>query len=739
MKETLVRRFSTVEVVYHLVQLVLYLILFVSGGMLLLKRLFEVEKTDLIILSNVHRLAGLVLVAFITQTIIISVFSKNFRSLWKTVLYIFKWHFSDLVWLVKIIGNTFSKNVTLPPAGRFNAGQKLHLLVIVFVLFVFSVTGLIMIFVPGSIGGWIIHALCFIPSLLFLILHLFLSLVNPSTRKAFKGIITGYVPIDYAREHHPLWQESKEPLIRTSYVSIIAVILTTCLLAGVTIGSAWYVGFNKVKIQVSRIAADYGRELILPGMLISVHAEEPEAKECTSCHNYFNTPPSTKCLKCHKEITKVVNNNQGYHGTLKGPCRDCHVEHKGLNADIVLLDTKSFNHDNTRYVLDGKHRTLGCAKCHKQSDKKTEGIKSKYIDLKFENCIECHQNPHPNFKDDGDCLSCHTMNGWLRNQLVFDHNQDSKYKLEGKHIQIACEKCHFTIAGEKVASEVKLTNIGAKCKDCHDDIHKSQFQKGCESCHSEYGWKGPWIVDSHSAGSAYPLTGKHIKLKCIECHKLPNENAKLADAKLAGLSHECSSCHDDIHKNQITHNCETCHNEHGWKGSNLLFVHNRHSSYKLDNLHKHVSCSLCHLSDKNKIVQYKPLPQKCDTCHIDIVDFTNGKSSYGNVKADPHAGRVSCIDCHHTNISKQLPYQYAKKCADCHNPRYYDLYFDWEKSMAQSIKNGLQLIETLGQNKKNYDKIESIRKRIKMVSKISFHNIQLSRKLFKDSSITGSK
>lgn len=739
MKEAFVRRFSTVEVVYHSIQLVLYLILFVTGGMLLLKRLFEVEKTDLTMLSNVHRLAGLVLVAFITQTIIISVFSKNFRPLWKTVLEVFKWHFSDIVWLVKVIGNTFSTRITLPPAGRFNAGQKLHLLVIVFVLFVFSITGLIIIFVPGSIGVWVVHALCFIPSLLFLALHLFLSLVNPSTRKALEGIITGHVPVDYARTHHPLWQESKEPLLHTNYVSLLAVILTTIILAGIVIGSVWYVGIDRVKIQVCKIAGNYGRELILPGMLVSVHAEEPDAKECTSCHNYINPPPSTKCLKCHKEISNVINKNQGYHGTLQGQCRDCHVEHNGLHADIILLDSKSFNHDNTRYILDGKHRVLECVECHNQPEKKTDRIKSKYIDLKFESCIDCHQNPHPNFKDDGDCLSCHTMDGWLRNQLVFDHNQDSKYKLEGKHIEIACEKCHFTIAGEKVASEVKLTNIGNNCKDCHDDLHKDQFQKGCESCHSEYGWKGPWIVDSHSADSAYPLIGKHINLQCIECHKLPNKNAKLAEAKLAGLFHECSSCHDDIHKNQITHNCAICHNEHGWKGNNLLFVHNQHSSYKLDDLHKHVLCSLCHFPDKNKIIQYKPLPQKCDTCHFDIVDLMNGKSSYGNVEADPHAGRVSCIDCHQTDIARQFPYQYANKCAVCHNPRYYDLYFDWKKSMAQSIKRGLRLMESLSKGNKNYDKVESIRNKIKMVRKISFHNIQLNRKLFEDDSITGLK
>ena len=801
MKAALVRRFTKVEVAYHAIQLILYLILFISGGVLLLQRIFETEKIDFTTLSNIHRLTGLVLIAFILQTILISAFSTSFRSLWKTLLDAFRWKPRDLIWLVNIGLHTFVPKVTIPPSGRFNPGQKLHLLVIFSVLIVFSSTGLFMIIIPGAIGVWIAHVICFVPALLFLGLHMFLSLVNPPTSKALKGMITGYVPLDYAREHHSLWQNGENPDIHTNHLSLPAIILTTIGVAAIVISGVWYIGFDQVKSQIGKVAGNNGREVILPGMLVSGHAEEPDAKHCTACHDFLNSPPSQKCLKCHEEIQTVMDNHLGYHGTLNGECRICHSEHKGLTANILSLDSKAFNHENARFPLLGKHQDLDCEKCHGMPDKNTKSVRIKYIGLEFETCIQCHQNPHPNIKDNNDCLSCHTMRGWSKEQLVFDHNQNSQYKLEGKHIEVSCKKCHLTSTDDNEVVSVKLKDIGSECGDCHDDIHKGQFEKKCQSCHFEDGWKdpwlaefhgaessyplkgahdrvkcvdchklpgkdakfayakftelshecsschddphegqfkkqcqschledswkGPWLAEFHGADSAYPLKGAHDKVKCVDCHKLPDKDAKLAHAKFAGLSSKCSSCHNDPHRGQITLSCEICHQEQGWKEKNLIFVHNQHSLYKLDNLHTLVSCSSCHLPDVDKVVQYKPLPQECGPCHTDIVDFMNGKSSIGKAVPSPHTNRVACIDCHIVDLPKQPPYMYARKCVSCHNPRYYDLYFDWDKSMGQGLEIAVKITKPLNSNDSN----ENLTNKIKIIRKIGFHNIQMSKKL----------
>lgn len=656
MKPYSVRRFTAVEIVYHTIQLVLYLTLFVSGGMILLQRLFGVAIVDLAVPVHIHRVTGFVLIAFVAQIIVISIFSKNFRPLWETFLDAFKWFYRDMVWLIKMLGHTFDSRVQLPPSGRFNPGQKIHLLVIYVLLLVYATTGLIMIFVPGALGPWVAHTICFAPSVLFLAIHLFLSVINPPTRKAIKGIVTGYVPLDYAQEHHPLWQKSANPVPHTNHVSLPAVMLVTLASAAVVAGATWYVGFDRVKSKITPIAHNNAREAFLPGMLISAHAKEPDARQCTSCHDYLNSPPDSKCLACHQEILAVINNNQGYHGALTGPCRTCHAEHKGLRADITSLDAKVFNHDKARFSLEGKHRGLECKSCHKQQNKNNEPAKTKFIGLAFETCMDCHQNPHLDTKDNHDCLACHTMEGWTRKQLFFDHVRNCKYKLKGEHIAISCEKCHVTTYKDNGVKQVKLINIGSTCKDCHKDVHDGQ----------------------------------------------------------------------------MNHTCDICHNESGWKGTHLLFDHNQHSSIKLDALHARVSCNLCHLPDKDKIIRYSPLPQQCDTCHTDIVDFMNGKLPDGNAGADPHAGRVACVDCHTTDVAKQLPHQYAEKCADCHNPRYYGLYFDWQKSMARGTKSRLSLIKSLEGN--DNGQRERITAKINIAEKIGFHNIQLSRKLLEDKS-----
>ena len=727
MKSALVRRFTKVEVAYHAIQLILYLILFISGGALLLQRIFETEKINFNTLSNIHKLTGIVLIAFILQTILLTVFATNYRSLWKTFLEAFRWNFRDMVWLIKITFHSFNPKVTIPPSGRFNAGQKMHLLVILSVLFVSSSTGLFMILIPGALGMWIAHVACFVPALLFLGIHLFLSLINPPTSKALKGIITGYVPLDYARNHHSLWQNSEEPTIHSSHVSRLAIILTIFGVAAVVVSGVWYIGFDKVKSQIDKVAGNNGREVILPGMLVSGHAEEPDAKHCTACHNFLNSPPSQKCLKCHEKIQIVMDNHLGYHGTLNGECRICHSEHKGLTANIFSLDSNAFNHENARFPLLGKHRDLDCEKCHGVPDKNTKRIEVKYIGLAFETCIQCHKNPHPNIKDNNDCLSCHTMRGWSKEQLVFDHNQDSQYKLEGKHVEVSCKKCHLTSTDDNEVISVKLIDIGRECVDCHDDIHKGQFEKQCQSCHLSDGWKAPWLAEFHGADSSYPLKGAHNRVKCVDCHKLPGKDVKLAYAKFLGLSSKCYSCHEDPHKGQITLSCEICHQELGWKEKDLIFVHNQHSSYKLDNLHALISCSSCHLQDKGKVIQYRPLPHECGLCHTDIVYFMAGKSSIGEGVSSPHANRVSCIDCHMVDLSRQPPYLYARKCVSCHNPRYYDLYFDWEKSMGLGIEIAVKITKSLNKNHNNEKEILS--NKIKIIRKIGFHNIQMSKKL----------
>ena len=174
-----VRRFTTVEIIYHTIQLVLYLILFVSGGMILLQRLFEIEIVGLAVPAKIHRVTGFCIDCFYRPDYCYQHIFKNFRPLWETFLDAFKWLYSDIIWLIKMLSHTFDSRVKLPPSGRFNPGQKLHLLVIYLLLLVYASTGLIMMFCAWSswtMGG--AYDLFCSVGIVFS-LHLFLSIINP--------------------------------------------------------------------------------------------------------------------------------------------------------------------------------------------------------------------------------------------------------------------------------------------------------------------------------------------------------------------------------------------------------------------------------------------------------------------------------------------------------------------------------------------------------------------------------
>lgn len=84
---------------------------------------------------------------------------------------------------------------------------------------------------------------------------------------------------------------------------------------------------------------------------------------------------SSKCVTCHEDIHggQFVKNGQNN-------CIQCH----GLNA----WDTQSFNHDNTNYRLDGEHKLVDCAKCHKYTLPANRRIR--LFKIEKHECIDCH-------------------------------------------------------------------------------------------------------------------------------------------------------------------------------------------------------------------------------------------------------------------------------------------------------------------------------------------------------------
>jgi formate dehydrogenase subunit gamma len=109
-----------------------------------------------------------------------------------------------LAWAVR-------RNGEEPPQGRFNAGQKLNTALIAGLMVVFTVSGTLMYLqeTDASFRGTsaiLVHDVAMYVAVPIVLGHLYLALVNPSTRHSLRGMALGTVRRDWARRHHAKWE-----------------------------------------------------------------------------------------------------------------------------------------------------------------------------------------------------------------------------------------------------------------------------------------------------------------------------------------------------------------------------------------------------------------------------------------------------------------------------------------------------------------------------------------------------
>ena len=101
--------------------------------------------------------------------------------------------------------------------GRFNAGQKLNVILTAALAVVFVVSGFFLWLGERDhrflfYGKGMVHDVAMYVSVALLTGHLYLALVHPRTRHALRGMTHGDVREDWAREHHPKWVEAERGL-----------------------------------------------------------------------------------------------------------------------------------------------------------------------------------------------------------------------------------------------------------------------------------------------------------------------------------------------------------------------------------------------------------------------------------------------------------------------------------------------------------------------------------------------
>jgi formate dehydrogenase subunit gamma len=98
------------------------------------------------------------------------------------------------------------------PQGRFNAGQKVNAIVTAAFAVLFFVSGLLLWLGERNtdirLGGTIyLHDALMYLSVVIVVGHLYLAVINRSTRHSLRGMVLGTVREDWARSHHAKWLE----------------------------------------------------------------------------------------------------------------------------------------------------------------------------------------------------------------------------------------------------------------------------------------------------------------------------------------------------------------------------------------------------------------------------------------------------------------------------------------------------------------------------------------------------
>ncbi len=251
--------------------------------------------------------------------------------------------------------------------------------------------------------------------------------------------------------------------------------------------------------------------------------------DCKSCHKGSLTQPinHNRCSNCHTDYHKGQFAKHG----VSPDCGECHTIN-GFTPTNYTLE----KHNSSAFPLEGSHMATPCFACHKTD----EGWNFSFND---KSCTQCHQNNHENVLADkylmsGSCKNCHSVTAW--NEILFDHNQ-TNYKLQGKHQEVACRSCHFSETESGISQQ--FAGVQKSCENCHTDEHHKQFlqdgKNDCERCHVFASWK-PEKFDHNNA--RFVLDGEHANLDCISCHK-PTDGLiqNYIIYKFNDVS--CASCH----------------------------------------------------------------------------------------------------------------------------------------------------------------------------------------------------
>jgi hypothetical protein len=343
----------------------------------------------------------------------------------------------------------------------------------------------------------------------------------------------------------------------------------------------------------------------------------------------------------------------GYGQISPGDLTKAHAKFEGMSNCTLC-------HDLGKKVTNNK-----CLDCHKDMQTLIKQERGYHVssDVKNKNCVTCHSEHYGRkFK-------------MIRlDKDKFNHDL-AGYKLEGKHDEIDCRKCHKPdfIKDKEIKKRLNtFIGLDSKCLTCHDDYHqKTLSSNDCASCHDTKSFS-PAVNFDHNK-TDFKLIGKHETVDCKKCHSVVKKNGK----DFQNFNHikfnDCNTCHTSPHEESITGSCKQCHTEISFKRFNGQgrFNHNT-TNFSLKGEHKKVDCFSCHSKNPDpKLVFQDKIgidESSCIKCHEDKHEgkFGNDCAKCHDEKAFVSLKTLEFFDHKLTDFPLEGLHQKVD-CAKCHD------------------------------------------------------------------------
>lgn len=202
-----------------------------------------------------------------------------------------------------------------------------------------------------------------------------------------------------------------------------------------------------------------------PGTLSAAHARLQD--NCASCHTAVKGADDSKCIGCHAGDTALVKRQPtAFHAEIRA-CAQCHIEHRGANADLRRMDHVTLARLGLGLLGDNERPATT------RIDRVTTPLEGTL------NCQACHSTKQPHSGLFGnDCASCHSTSQWT----IADFRHPSPRSTD-------CAQCHQAPPShnmmhfEMVSKQVARQEL-ARTASCCGPVRVNE----CQRCHQTTSW-----------------------------------------------------------------------------------------------------------------------------------------------------------------------------------------------------------------------------------------------------------